>query len=591
MNKTVIIALITAGAILGAGILGNFIRGRIIHCRFIRSMDKEVHYILEAPRGDIYDMNGEIIATSSSVYDVHLDCALIQSETEWKEKTLELAPRLASLLPERGAAEWWDYLQDGRHKNKRYLNIAKRISPEKKDSLAKLPIFDMKQFEGGAIYTSYEVRVYPYDSLARRAIGYVHPSGDPRVGLEGKYDLFLHGTDGYRVLRYNRTDEKRRKKETLRKEAIRGSNVYTTLSMPVQQAADSSLRAILNEEEDLESGCLILMDVHTGAIRAMVNLSKGRRNIDSGKAWERYNCAIASLYEPGEVLQTMTLASVLRDRHFRSLGETLPTNHGRLPDYPQDVNILEYERTNKTDCIPVMEGFEISSKYVFGKLAMDYYAGSTSYFTEGIRAWCLPDSFDFDVEGFRPVDITNPEGYYWKNSTLPSLANGHALVMTPLDILSFYNTIANRGTMVQPYLVETLKNGEETTFKHTTRVLKEHAMAPAMADTLARALRQVTAEGTGQRQLLGAKVPVAGKTGTARQILNPYDEKGLADDPYHDSEGRHKTAATYAGFFPADAPQYSVICVLYSYPSRKTFFGGTHPARVVRELIDKMSEK
>ncbi len=593
MNKAVKISLISACALLVTGILGIVICQRIARWRFIRSMDEEVHYTLEAPRGDIYDMNGEIIATSTMVYDVHLDCALIQSEAEWKEKTLELAPRLATLLPERGAAEWWDYLQDGRHQNKRYLNIVKRITPEMKDSLAQLPIFDMKQFEGGAIYTSYEVRVYPYDSLARRAIGYVHPSGDPRVGLEGKYDLFLHGTDGYRVLTYNRTDEKRHKKETLRKEAIRGSDVYTTLSMPVQAAADSALRAILNEDEDLESGCLILMDVHTGAIRAMVNLSKGRRDIDSGKAWERYNCAIASSYEPGEVLQTMTLASVLRDRYIHSLDETVETNHGILPDYPQDVHLLDYERSNRTDCISVKEGLALSSKYVFGKLATDSYAESTQYFTEGIRSWCLPEAFsyDFDVVGFRPVDITNPKGYYWKNSTLPSVANGHALVMTPLDILSFYNTIANRGTMVQPYLVETLQKGKETTFKHTTRVLKEHAMTAAVTDTLTKALRYVTTEGTGRRQLYDANVAVAGKTGTARQILNPYDEKGLAADPYRDNEGRHKTAATYAGFFPAEAPQYSVICVLYSYPSRKTYFGGTYPAMAVRALVDRISDK
>ena len=361
--------------------------------------------------------------------------------------------------------------------------------------------------------------------------------------------------------------------EMQQKDAIRDSDVYTTLSMPAQAAADSALRAILDEEQDLESGGLLLMEVHTGAIRAMVNLSKERQIIDSEEAWERYNCAIASSYEPGEVLQTMTLASVLRDCHLHSLDETVETNHGILPDYPQDINLLDYERTHWTNCISVKEGFALSSRYVFGKLATDYYAESEQYYTEGIRPWCLS------------------EGNYWKNSSFPSLANGHALVMTPLDILSFYNTIANRGTMVQPYLVETLPNGKATIFKHTPRVIRELTMSAAVADTLTKALRYVTTNGTGHRQLSDAKVAVAGKTGTARQILNPYDEKGLADDPYHDSEGRHITAATYVGFFPAEAPQYSVICVLFSYPSMKTFFGGTYPAMAVRALVDRMCEK
>lgn len=588
MTRIIKIGIITAGAILVTALLGIFIYHRIAHWRFIRSMDEEVRYILPASRGDIYDANGKVIATSKEAYDVNLDCAIIQDNAEWKEKTLDLAPQLAALFPERGAAEWWDYLQDGRSRNKRYLRIAKGILPEKKDSMARLPIFDMKPLEGGAIYESYQVRVYPYDSLARRTIGYSRPGGERKVGIEGKWDESLRGTDGYSVYKYNRIEGRGHKKETERVEAIAGFDVHTTLSMPIHAVADSALRAVLNAEEELESGCLILMEVHTGAIRAMVNLSKGMRGYDSGKAWERYNSAIASLYEPGEVLQTMTLASILRDGYMHSLDETVPTNHGILPDYQQDLHLLDYERSNRADCISLKEGLAQSSKYVFGKLATDYYSGSKVYFTEGIGTWCLPDGFSFDILGFQNVDITNPEGLYWKSGTLPSVANGYALVMTPLDILSFYNTIANRGNMVQPYLVETLQRGKDNYYQHMTSILKSHAMAPAVADTLTKALRYVTTDGTGRR-LQDAKVPVAGKTGTARQILNPYDEHGLSDDPYHDNEGRQKTVATYAGFFPADAPQYSVICVLYSYPSRKTFFGGTYPALVVRELVNTLS--
>ena len=590
MNTKVRMASIAAGTLLVAGVLGILIHRRAARWRFLRSMEAEVRYTLTAPRGDIYDANGDVIATSKDVYDVHLDCAIIQGEAEWKEKTLDLAPQLAAMFPERGAAEWWDYLQDGRNKNKHYLRIAKGISPEKKDSLARLPVFDMRPLEGGAIYESYQVRVYPYDSLARRVIGYSLPGGERRIGIEGRWDADLRGTDGYSVYKYNRMEGRGHMKETERVEAVAGMDVHTTLSMPIQMRADSALRSVLNGDEDLESGCLILMEVHTGAIRAMVNLSKGKRNYDSGKAWERYNHAIASSYEPGEVLQTMTLASVLRDGYKQSLDEVVPTSHGILPDYPQDRHLVDYERSRGTDRISLKEGLALSSKYVFGKLATEYYSGSELYYTEGIGDWCLPDGFDFDVLGFRKVIMTNPEGPYWKGSTLPSLANGHAMVMTPLDILSFYNTIANRGTMVQPYLVEAVQRGKGTYYQHMTGVLKAHAMALAVADTLSRALRYVTTDGTGRR-LQDAKVPIAGKTGTSRQILNPYDEHGLAEAPYHDKEGRWKTASTYAGFFPADDPRYSVVCVLFSYPCQKTFFGGTYAGRVVKDLVNTLEFK
>ena len=587
MKKIVKITLIAVSTFIIVGVLGLIICFFVARRQIINSMDEEVRYILPAPRGDIYDANGCVIATSQDVYDVHLDCVIIKDDDEWKEKTLPLASQLATLLPERDAAEWWDYLQDGRYHNRRYLKIAKGISREMKDSIARLPIFDMKPMEGGAIYSSYWTRVYPNGPLARRTIGYVHPDVDTKIGIEGKWDESLRGTEGCNTFRYNREKGWHRRMEKLCTEAVPGADVHTTLSMPIQQVADSILRTSLHGEEDLESGTLILMDVHTGAIRAMVNLSKGYFANVSGKAGERYNCAIASTYEPGEVLQAMTLASVLRDGYIHSLEEKVPTNSGILADYPQDIQLLNYERSNSTDSIKVKEGFAQSSKYVFGKLATDYYSESKVYYTEGIRFWCLPHSFDFDVEGFRNVDITNPEGLTWKCSTLPSVANGHALLMAPLDILSFYNTIANRGDIVQPYLVESIRRGKEIKYRHTTTILKSNAIAPAVADTLARALLYVTTDGTGRR-LRDTKVTIAGKTGTSLQIMCPYDELGLVEDPYHDSKGRQKTVATYAGFLPADAPQYSVICVLYSYPSRKTFFGGTYAVQVVKELVNQL---
>lgn len=163
MNRTLKISLITVGGLFIAGILGIFISRSISHWRHIRSMDEEITYTLEAPRGEIYDVDGHIIATSTTAYDVYLDCALIQSDAEWKEKTTDLAPRLALLLPERNAAQWWDYLQAGRKENQGYLNIAKGITADIKDS------------------------------LARRTIGYVHAYEIPGWVLKGNMIPFLRG--------------------------------------------------------------------------------------------------------------------------------------------------------------------------------------------------------------------------------------------------------------------------------------------------------------------------------------------------------------------------------------------------------------
>lgn len=588
MTRKVKLSIVAAGAVLVLLLVGNFIYARIQRWRLLRSLDEERVYSIPARRGDIFDTDGNLIATSKIAYDIHLDCAMIDNQEEWRDKTLELAPKLSLLFPERNAAEWWQYLQNGKEKGKRYLSIAKGVDYRTKDSLASFPIFNMGKFKGGAIYDSYYAREYPYDSLARRVIGYTRPGLNSRVGIEGSMDCFLSGTEGKRTVRYGWVKGQRRNLETKMTPPQPGMDVKLSLSINMQALADSALRANIGNDYDIQSGCVVLMEVKTGAIRAMVNLSRGTASYETERLWERYNDAIAHHYEPGEVIQTMTLASVLRDRFVESIDENIPTCHGVLEYYPQDIHLLDYERSSRSNKISIREGFAISSRYTAGHLATTYYSDAAKYFAEGIRGFCYPEKANFDVEGFRPVDITNPEGYYWQNSSLPSLANGYCLTMTPLDILSFYNTIANHGQMVRPYLVQAIGPDAALNKTHNTTLLKKDVLSAAVADTLKQALGYVVTEGTAQL-LKNTKFPIAGKTGTAFQILNPNNENRLPDDPYHDIAGRKKTAATFVGFFPADNPQYSIICVLFSKPCAQTYYGGRLPAQVVRDIVNALN--
>ena len=579
----VAVTLITA---LAGYVLSRYIR----HKRMLGALNQERVEWIPARRGNIYDCNGNLIATSRLVYDIHLDCQMIESPEEWKEKTLALAPKLAALLPERTAAEWWEYLQYGRQYDNRYLKIAKDVSPEMRDSIARLPIFNMPSLKGGAIYTSCQQRSHPYDSLARRVIGYVRPGENGHIGIEGYYDCYLRGADGSKAIRSGWYRGERRHLVTGYTEPKNGADAKITLSMPLQALADSALRAGIGDDLDIASGCVVIMEVKTGAIRAMVNLSRGKMSYESSRLWERYNDAIAHSYEPGEVLQTMTLASVLRDGNLTSLNTKIPTRHGILPNMPQDIHLKDYERQFKTDSISVLDGFALSSHYAMAYMATEAYDKARDYFTEGLRNFCLPKETVIGIEGLREVDITNPNGYYWEDSTLPSMTNGHALTMVPLDILSFYNTIANKGCMVRPHLLEAIYNKTDTLVVHRryTEVLRKEVFSAKVADSLTRALLSVTKSGTGTR-LRDARYPVAGKTGTARQIVYVYyDDKGRLVNPYRDEQGRFQTAATYAGFFPADDPKYSIICVLYSVPCRKTYFGGTLPAMVVKDIVDRI---
>ena len=553
-----------------------------------RALDQECVEWIPARRGNIYDCDGNLIATSRLVYDIHLDCQMIESPEVWKEKTLALAPKLAALLPERTAAEWWEYLQYGRQYDNRYLKIAKDVSPAMRDSIARLPIFNMPSLKGGAIYTSCQQRSHPYDSLARRVIGYVRPGDNGHIGVEGYYDYYLRGADGSKTIRSGWYKGERRHLVTGYTEPKNGADAKLTLSMPLQALADSALRVGIGDDLDIASGCVVMMDVKTGAIRAMVNLSRGKMSYETSRLWERYNDAIAHSYEPGEVVQTMTLASVLRDGNLNSLNTKIPTRHGILSNMPQDIHLKDYERQFKTDSISVLDAFALSSRYAMAYMASGAYDKTRDYYTEGLRNFCLPKETVIGIEGLREVDITNPNGYYWEDFTLPSMANGHGLTMVPLDILSFYNTIANKGCMVRPHLLEAIYSKTDTLVVHRryTEVLREEVFSAQVADSLTRALLAVTESGTGTR-LRDTRYTVAGKTGTARQIVHTrFDEKGRLIDPYHDEQGRFQTAATYAGFFPADDPKYSIICVLYSVPCRKTYYGGTLPALIVKDIVN-----
>ena len=554
MNKPIKITLIILASLAALAIAGVGAYRCAEHLYDAEQQEKMRFY---GHLGDFYDTRGKLIVSTEQLYGRYMDCLVIKDENEWKQKTLALAPGLASLFPERSAAEWWEYLQEGRRQGKRYLPIARGLSKQQEDSLEALPLFNESPSMGGGIIESYLQRTYPYDSLARRTLGYVKEG--VAVGIEGKYNKMLPGwkDDCARDLRL-------------------------TLDMPLQQVADSALRAAMGDDTHLQAGCVVVMDVKSGAIRAMVNLSRGVPSHEHPRLWERYNDAIAHLYEPGEVLQTMALASALKDGNLHSLDETIPTHHGELKHYSDDPRIREYEvENNKTD-ISVLKGFSLSSPYVMAYLTTRHYDTSRNYYVESIRNYSLPEGMDFDIEGLRPVDITRPDGHYWTHSTLASLANGFCLVMAPLDILSFYNTIANRGTMVKPFLVEAI--GDTLV---SPVIIRENVISPLVADTLTRALRQVVLDGTASR-LKQARYPVAGKTGTASQIIKPYDENGLAADPYHDKDGRHSTAATFAGFFPADAPQYSIICVIFSNPCEKTYFGGGFPAQVVLDVVNSI---
>ena len=330
------------------------------------------------------------------------------------------------------------------------------------------------------------------------------------------------------------------------------------------------------------------MEVSTGAIRAMVNLV---REDGDGPFEEIQNLAIGRKGEPGSVFKTVTLMSVLNDGFIKSLDETLPATNGNVAGTSiKDAHIPDYAYQHHTNRISILDGFKISSNYVFATLAVKNYGidkskgrgkglEKTERFLQNIYNYKLGEAFAFDLDGLQTPTIPNPSTRYWTDTDLGSIGFGYSTEETPLHILTFYNAIANKGRMMKPYLVEDIEENGIVSERRGPGVLNAAVCSKAVADTITRALKAVTEEGTAKR-LKDAKCAVAGKTGTS---FGTY-----ANGQYQDAMGRRKYQGTFVGFFPADKPQYSIICTVYSKPTSRQFQGGGIPARAIRTVVDQL---
>lgn len=545
---------------------------------------------LEPSRGNIIDAEGRLLAISCPIYQFYMDCTVRkgqseEKEREWMSKAYELSKGLAEIFPEKSADEYYRMIREGRENGRKYMKIGHQVDRNTFNKIIELPLFREGRYKSGMQYEQENIRQYPYGKLARRTIGFVRNNrsevGNTHIGLEGKFDYVLHGTEGKEWMRIS-DNGRVHNNDSVTVKAVDGKDLRTTLNIDYQDIADKALREQIEMEDDLEGATLVLMETKTGAIRTMVNLV---RDTKTGKFEEIQNLAIGRKGEPGSVFKTVTLMSVLNDGYVKSLEETLPAKSGHVDGTSiNDAHIPDFARQHHTDRISIIDGFKISSNYVFATLAVRHYgktktSDNTEKFLSNIYTYKLGEAFDFDLDGLQTPTIPSPSTRYWTNTDLGSIGFGYSTEETPLHILTFYNAIANKGKMMKPYLVESVEENGIVVTKRGPSILNAAVCSKAVADTITRALKAVTEDGTAKR-LKDAKCTVAGKTGTS---FGTYE-----NGAYSDQFGRRKYQGTFVGFFPADDPQYSVICMVYSKPTSKQFQGGGIPARAIRTVIDKI---
>lgn len=541
-------------------------------------------------RGNILDCKDRILATSTVCYSVFMDCT-VQADTLWDNHIMDLSRALAAKFGHKSESEYLNMFQRERRNGNKYLKVLDEVRQADIYAVRGMPVFRHGQNKGGYIERPREKRLYPYGSSARRTIGYVRSNAEnSKRGVEGNYDDILHGEDGVQVYRksdfgFVPVDDSRNKRSK------NGRDIRTTIDIDIQNIADQALRKTVEKSELIEMACVVVLETRTGAVRAMVNLGREKE----GQIGEWNNYALLMADPPGSVFKAAVLMAMLEDGYITSLDQEIPT-YGGVWSYGKKVFHDEKHLSRSrfpSGYIKVREAFEISANNPFRQMicADTTYGNNPTRFINRIKGFGLMDSLGFDLKGASLPCIVEPSMKpgnlkgYWDSTTLPRMAIGYNMEVSPLNLVTFYNAIANDGKVMKPYLIDAVMDNGSVKEKFGPQVLHERICRKEVCDTLKKVMSMVTSNrnGTAYWQLRGAVCPIAGKTGTAQRLFQGQNGRWTYNDG-----GRESQRGTFVGFFPVDDPTYTAVVVVWNTPSLQNFYGATYAAPVFKEIADKI---
>ena len=522
---------------------------------------------IEAERGSIYSEDELVLSTSVPEFDIYIDYRaeglVDQNGKLFKENLDSLSTGLAIIFKDKRASEYKRQLQSGYKKGLRFALLKRKISFTDYEALKKLPLVRLGRNKSGFIAEVRMKRLYPFKALANRTIGIARDSN--KVGLERSYDAYLSGVTGRRLVRFIAGGVGMPVEDGVNKEPSDGWDIITTLNPAIQDIAHQALERMMVENEALYGTCIV-MEVATGKIRAIANL--GRQS--DGSYWEDYNYALAAS-EPGSTWKLTMLMAALEDRKI-SLESKVNLEGGRWPVAGQVVFDSEQHGLHEAT---VQQAFEKSSNVGMAKIAVAYYGSQPSRYFNYLRQWHMDTLTGIDLPGEARPRLYKPGSKQWSGTTLPWMGFGYNLTITPMHTAMLYNAIANGGKLMKPYLVNAVvKEGEVLeTFKPI--VLNDRVCSPETLAQLKSCLEGVVLRGTAIR-LKSDAYSFAGKTGTSLVA-----DKGItyADKMYQSS---------FAGYFPADKPEYTIVVVIRNKVHAAKFYGGVVAGPVFREVADRL---
>lgn len=522
---------------------------------------------IEALRGNIYADDGSLLATSVPKYDVVFDLrADGLTSAVFIAKIDSFSMMMSRMFPERSTSDWKEHFIKHREKRTRYLKIGKDLGFEQVKAIRTWPIARLGKFKGGIWYEEKGKRMYFMGELAKRTIGYIKDK--TAVGLEGAFDTLLRGKNGTQMQQRMSGQTWRPIQVGNNRLAVNGKDIVTTLDVRIQDIAQYALQKGL-EAESADHGCVIVMETNTGAIKAMANLKRG----EDGQYYEAQNYAVSEFTEPGSTFKLVSAIALLEDGKI-STKDTIDNSWGKWSWYDLD---LEDAVKPKKRFYTLGECLQYSSNVGTSKFVMQHYKKDPEKFTQHAMDLGLHIKPKFDIPSSNGPSIATPEKAEWSGTSLPSLSIGYSSQISPMQTLMLYNTVATKGKLMQPYMVKEIRHEGQTLSKIEPIVLKEQAISAKTAATLTEMLTQVIDNGTA----IGIKTEnykIAGKTGTA------WLSQGKAG---YNQEKNRQFQASFAGFFPANNPQYTIVVVVNN-PKGARYSGSQIAAPIFKNISDRI---
>ena len=518
---------------------------------------------IPSPRGNIYDLKGNLLATSMPVYTIAID-ATQPSDTLFNNNYKKLAKGLAAIFKDESKDEFEKKIYQSRLAKKQYFKLKSGVRYSELQEVKKLPILNKGRFKGGFVYTQQTSRTKPFKYLCGRTIGYIN--GTYGVGIEKSFDKYLKGENGLQMMQKINGGVWKPLSNSEDVEPESGADIYSTIDIRIQDIAQSALLSSL-EEYEAESGSVILMDVKTGAIRAMSSLQR----TDAEKYAENFNFAFGAAYEPGSTFKLASLLVALEDGKIDT-SSIVDTKNGVFEFYDRKMRDSNAHRGGHGK-ISIARAFEVSSNIGIARTIVDLYEDKPQEFIDRLARLGVSNKLDFELLGEAEPWIKNSNDSTWSGVSLPWISYGYELKMSALQILALYNAVANDGELVKPYLVDRIQRGEQIVTSKKVEVLKPSICSQNTISILKDLLVGVVKNGTA-KNIYSKMYSCAGKTGTAK----------IASDGSYSSDYR----ASFAGYFPADNPKYSCIVVVTKPKKELGFYGNIVAAPVFKEIRNSL---